>query len=59
MDPRRWYFVCACCGAKWFATRAEMPCPRCGSESRSTEQLVPPWLAALKVGQREVNAGKQ
>ena len=46
--PRRretatWYFVCAVCEAKWFFPENDGVCPRCGAESTSNENIVPPW----------------
>ncbi len=40
---RRWYFVCGDCGAKVFASKAFIACPRCnrGLESREMQQV--PW----------------
>ena len=39
-----WYFVCACCDAKWFAPRQRWACPRCGTTAVSRERLEPPWF---------------
>jgi hypothetical protein len=55
MDRRRWYFVCSCCDAKWFAPVGRMACPRCGSEATSTERFAPPWLKGLKRSRPENN----
>ena len=41
----RWYLARTNCTAKWFADLQQMPCPRCGSDSRAVERLVPPWLS--------------
>lgn len=42
-DDAAFYFVCFCCGAKWFAPRNRTSCPRCGRTATSSERLVPPW----------------
>jgi hypothetical protein len=37
------YFVCSCCGAKWFQQKAVANCPRCHTRCVSDEQIIPPW----------------
>jgi hypothetical protein len=43
-EDHRWYFVCTCCGAKWFARQQRMHCPRCAREGESKELIIPPWV---------------
>jgi hypothetical protein len=40
-----YYFVCGCCGAKWFEPEATANCVRCGRLCHSHERIVPPWQA--------------
>jgi predicted RNA-binding Zn-ribbon protein involved in translation (DUF1610 family) len=40
---RRWYCVCAKCGAKLFSSRKSFACPRCGNQMYAAERIVPPW----------------
>ena len=42
-SPREWYFMCHACDCKFFCDEQQSPCPRCGEELTSREQLMLPW----------------
>jgi hypothetical protein len=54
LDPRTssgsalWYFVCDCCGTKFFSRENCIQCPRCDERLQSSEQRIPPWARRIE-----------